>query len=300
MAATDSPLKRLITTFINDFAEWLLKSEVAFVTPQNIELHAHSDPIRADQIFTVKLADGRSVILHIEFQGRRSDVPMPLRELDSLSRLALKFRDLEIYSVVFYVGNSAGRHDTGSHEIKNPTGGLTLSWQYKVIRLWKMNAQELIDVGKPALLGLIGQTQITEPEVLLPKVVSMVKTVPDAEMQKRLLSETMLLINDEEILTMLENLIEADEVLEETPLMRRLRTQGYEEGVEKGGLNKSRHDILKIVGLRFKPQSSLYQQIEQQLALITNGTMLDILLTTAVRCETITDFQKTLANVSQT
>jgi len=42
MAATDSPLKRLVTTFINDFAEWLLKSEVAFVTPQNIELHAHS------------------------------------------------------------------------------------------------------------------------------------------------------------------------------------------------------------------------------------------------------------------
>jgi len=41
----------------------------------------------------------------------------------------------------------------GSHQIKNPTGGLTLSWQYKVIRLWKMNAQELIDMGKPALLG---------------------------------------------------------------------------------------------------------------------------------------------------
>jgi len=91
------------------------------------------------------------------------------------------------------------------------------------------------------LLGLIGQTQITEPEVLLPKVVSMVKTVQDAEMQKRLLSETMLLINDEEILTMLENLIEADEVLEETPLMRRLRTQGGEE--------RSRHFYLEDCGI---------------------------------------------------
>jgi len=296
MAATDSPLKRLVTTFINDFAEWLLKSEVAFVTPQNIELHAHSDPIRADQIFTVSLADGRSVILHIEFQGRRTDVPMHLRELDSLSRLALKFRDLEIYSVVFYVGNGAGRHDTGSHQIKNPTAGITLNWQYKVIRLWEMNAQELIDLCKPALLGLIGQTQITAPEVLLPKVVSMVKTVQDAEMQKRLLNETMLLINDEEILTMLENLIEADEVLEETPLMRRLRTQGSEEG----SLDKSRQYILKIVALRFDPHISLYQQLEQQLALITNGTILDSLLTTTVQCNTITDFQTTLESASQT
>ena len=59
--------------------------------------------------------------------------------------------------------------DAVYHQIKNPTAGLTLNWQYKVIRLWKMNAQELIDMGKPALLGLIGQTQITEPEVLLPK-----------------------------------------------------------------------------------------------------------------------------------
>jgi hypothetical protein len=75
---------------------------------------------------------------------------MSLRELDSLSRLALKFRDLEIYSVVFYVGNGAGRHDTGSHQIKNPSGDLTLSWRYKMIRLWKMNAQELVNMGKPA------------------------------------------------------------------------------------------------------------------------------------------------------
>jgi hypothetical protein len=28
MAATDSPLKRLVTTFIDDFATWLLESEV--------------------------------------------------------------------------------------------------------------------------------------------------------------------------------------------------------------------------------------------------------------------------------
>jgi hypothetical protein len=291
MAATDSPLKRLITTFIDDFAMWLLESEVVVVTPHNIELYALSDPIRADQIFTVKLADGRSVILHIEFQGRRSEVPMPLRELDSLSRLGLKFRDFEIYSVVFYVGKGAGRNDTGSHQIKNPTGGITLSWQYKVIHLWKMNAEELMNMGKPALLGLIGQTQITDPEVLLPKVVERLKSISDAEMQKRLLSEMMLLINDEKVLTMLENLIEANDILEETPLMRRLRSQGGEE--------RSRHDILKIVELRFKPLLPFYQQIEQQLAGISNGTKLDVLLTTAVQCDTIADFQKTLDNVSQ-
>ncbi len=90
---------------------------------------------------------------------------------------------------------------------------------------------------------------------------------------------------------MLENLIETDDVLDETPLMRRLRNQGREEG--------SRHDILKIVELRFKPELPSYQKIEQQLARITNETKLDILLTTAVKCDTIADFLKTLENVSQ-
>jgi predicted transposase YdaD len=136
MAATDSPLKRLVTTFIDDFATWLLESEVDSVTPHNIELYAKPDPVRADEVFTVKLASGRTIILHIEFQGRRSEIPMPLRELDSLSRLALKFQDMELYSVVFYVGKGAGQDDTGIHEITNPKGEITLNWQYKVIRLW--------------------------------------------------------------------------------------------------------------------------------------------------------------------
>ncbi len=85
-----------------------------------------------------------------------------------------------LYSVVFYVGKGAGRHDTGKYQIKNPAGGLSLSWEYKVIRLWETKARKLLALGKQALLGLIGQTEITEPEELLPEVVAQVKTVSDA------------------------------------------------------------------------------------------------------------------------
>jgi len=120
MAATDNPLKRLVTTFIEDFAEWVLGTQVAGVTSRNIELYA--DTIRSDQIFLVKLIDKRTVILHLEFQGRRTDKPMSLRELDYLSRLTQTYRDMELYSVVFYVGHGAGRHDTGSYQVKSPTG----------------------------------------------------------------------------------------------------------------------------------------------------------------------------------
>ena len=222
---------------------------------------------------------------------------MPLRELDSLSRLALKFQDMELYSsVVFYVGKGAGQDDTGIHEITNPKGGITLSWQYKVIRLWKMKAEELVEMEKPTLLGLIGQTQITEPETLLPLVVEMVKTLPNVEMQKRLFTEMLLLIEDDEVLKMLDRLIENEDLLLNTPMMRRLRRQGFEEG----SLNKSHDAILKIVDIRFQPQSPLRQQFEQQLAPIVNETMLDMLLMTAVQCQTIVEFQTLLDGANKT
>jgi len=102
----------------------------------------------------------------------------------------------------------------------------------------------------------------------------------------------MLLIDDDEVLKMLERLLENDDLLLDTPMMRRLRTQG--------SLNQSRDDILKIVDIRFQPPFSIRQQFEQQLALIMNGTVLDMLLMTAVQCQTIVEFKTVLDNANKT
>jgi hypothetical protein len=40
MAATDHPLKRLVSTFIGDFATWILNSPVRETHPLNVELPA--------------------------------------------------------------------------------------------------------------------------------------------------------------------------------------------------------------------------------------------------------------------
>jgi len=87
MAATDHPLKRLVSIFIDDFAAWLLNSPVRKAHPLNVELLA--DRFATDQVFRVTLADGRDLVLHIEFQGRRSDPPMPWRMLEYMPRLAV-------------------------------------------------------------------------------------------------------------------------------------------------------------------------------------------------------------------
>jgi hypothetical protein len=176
----------------------------------------------------------------------------------------------------------------------------TLAWQYRVIRLWQMRAEELLAVGRPALLALIGQTQMERPETVLPDVVARMRSVPDTEMRGRLLAALTALIPEEEIVAMVERLIDREELLLDTPFLRRLR----EEARQEGALAARRHSILDVLVVRFDPPVSVYQQIERQIETIADEANLTQLLAAAIRVESVADFQATLAqnrrpNVSQ-
>lgn len=95
MAETDDPLKRLLHTSIKDFAAWLLNTEVVDAQTVNIELPG-GEPVRADHLFRVLLANGRTALLHIEFQGRSSRKPMKWRMLDYMTRIAEAERDIDL------------------------------------------------------------------------------------------------------------------------------------------------------------------------------------------------------------
>jgi len=144
MADTDSPLKQLFRAFITDGAAWLLQADVRDAHPLNVELPAET--LAADQVFHVILADERALVLHIEFQGRTSHQPMEWRMLEYMTRLAYTHR-LSLRSVVIYVGRGAGAGDTGRYQVNGPDGTPTLTWQYSVIRLWQMRAEELLARG---------------------------------------------------------------------------------------------------------------------------------------------------------
>jgi len=119
MAETDSLLKRLVSTFILDFAPWLLGTAVQDARPLQSELPAAT--MAVDQVFQVILADGRALLLHLEFQGRRSHVPMPWRMLEYMPRLAYTYRS-GLESVVVYIGRGAGADDTGIHQVNGLEG----------------------------------------------------------------------------------------------------------------------------------------------------------------------------------
>jgi predicted transposase YdaD len=325
MADTDSPLKQLFSAFITDFAAWLLQADVHAAYPLTIELPAET--LAADQIFHVTLADGHVLVLHIEFQGRTSHQPMEWRLLEYMTRLAHTHR-LDLWSVVLYVGRGAGAGDTGHYQVNGPDGTPTLAWRYGVVRLWQMHAEELLAVGRPALLALVGQTQMESPETVLPDVVARLRNVPDPERRGRLLAALTALIPEEAMIAMVERLIDREELLLDTPFLRRIREEGRQEGREEGrqearaagyaegraaGLHTGlaeghtvgrvegilaarRHSILDVLVVRFDPPSSVYQQIERQIETLTDEAHLAQLLAAATRLESVAAFQAVLGS----
>ena len=297
MASTDSPLKRLVSTFITDFAAWLLKAQVREARPLNIELPGET--LAVDQVFRVVLADGRQVIVHIEFQGRRSYPPMPWRMLEYISRLAQTYR-LELLSVVFYIGRGAGANDTGHHQVQSPTGSVTPLWQYEVICLWQTPAEDLLTLDSPALLALVGQTQVAQPEVVFPAVVARLRQEPDRERQRQLLTALLALITQEEWIHMVERALELeDELMAESPFLRRIRDEGREEGRTAGSLTAWQRAILETLAVRFTFPEAVRESVEQRLATITDEAQLATLHTVAVQSTQFADFLASLEGIAQ-
>ncbi len=282
----------------------MLGDQVASVRPTNIALLPSEDEIRADEIFDVTLTDGRILNLHIDFQGIRSHRPMPWRVLDYISRIAETYHR-DVCSVVIYVGKGAGSDDKGRHQVKCSDGKVILSWRYRVIHLWKMKAEKLLKLNRPALLALIGQTQVDNPQKVLPQVVKRLRAVADDEMRGRLFTALLALMNDKEMIDMIERMIARDNLLLDTPYIRRWRDEGFKEGREdgreegrkEGSVITRRRTLLEVLASRFEPPLPVYQEIEEGLSSISNEKKLKTLLTTAVQSEDLTAFKNVMDNL---
>lgn len=164
-----------------------------------------------------------------------------MAETDSLLKRLVSTFILD--SVVMYIGRGAGADDTGIYQANGLDGAPVLAWRYRVIRLWQMQAEELMAVRQVAPLALLGQTQIARPEVILPEVVNRMRRVADVALRGHLLAALLALLPDEEMITMVDRLLEEDEWLLELPYQRRIRAEGRREGEAEV--------LLRLLRLRF-------------------------------------------------
>jgi predicted transposase YdaD len=213
--------------------------------------------------------------------------------------------------VVIYVGEGAGSNDNGRHQVKCSDGKITLSWRYRVIHLWKMKGEKLLKLNRPPLLALVGQTQIDNPDKLLPKVVNRLREVEGDETRGRLFTALLALMRDQEMIDMIERMIAKDNLLLDTPYIRKWREEGRDEGrkegrdegrdegIKEGSVIAHRRDLLDVLALRFEPALPLYQELEEGLSTVTNERKLKTLLTSAVQSEDLAAFQSVMGNLKR-
>lgn len=305
MTDTDNPLKSLILTYKETFAEWLLGKRLRSVRTLTIELPASRQ--RSDLLFEAVSEDGNVGLLHIELQGKRSAAPMPWRMLDYMSRTArhewgrrAPQGSLSLQSVVLYVGAGAGAGDSGEYALTNFMDRPSLAWRYDVIRLWELEADAVLQMDKPALMALVGQMRMTEPERIVPAVLGRIQAVPDGEQRSELLTALINLIGDEGVLKMIERMIDME--LLDTPYLRRIRQESWEKGVGEGrqegrreGVEEGlRAAVLAAVTARFNPPVQTYQRLEHRLRQVRDVSVLPRLLETIIRANTLDEFQSQL------
>lgn len=289
--------------------------------------------VAADSLWRVQLRDGRECILHLEFQGRRSEYPMPIRMLNYLARLARDY-SLPIFSVVLYFQQGAGRYDTGHHQHLDPHGEVVLAWHYRVIHLWRMKAEELLALGQRSLLPLASLMQFQNPSETLPKIVTAIRAEPDERLQSQWLKQLLGLMTDEELTTMTEQLLsELDlEELREFPFLwkqyqrmvakaeekaeelaaqanarqAQLNAQEAQLNAQEARLNAQQtqlsvrqmvcDNVLEVLVTRFALTLPDYRRIEHTLAKLTELEQLRTLLRLAARAVELTEFEQGLAN----
>ncbi|MCG8347003.1 MAG: hypothetical protein MI924_04405 [Chloroflexales bacterium] len=283
MGIFDRLLKQLVADYRHDFAAWLLGSEVDAVEPLTVELPA--ELLRADMVFHVQLSDGRATVLHIEFQGRGGHRLMPWRMLDYMGRLAEQHQ-VPVTSAVLYLERNAGSRDTGRHQHRCADGSVALAWNYQVIHLWRMNAEDLLMLGRRSLLPLVAFTPFQRPDETLPQIIAAIRTEPDQRRQILLLKQLIDLLQDEELIAMTEQLLSTED-LEELK-----RFPALWRDVQRIQRETAREYLLDALATRFNPPAQDYRQVEKAIAAIDDLERLNMLFRRALLAADFASFAR--------
>jgi hypothetical protein len=146
-----------------------------------------------------------------------------------------------------------------------------------------------------------------KPTETLPEVVRQLREVEDKALRKRLSTSMIALLNDKEMAQMVEQLLEEDGLLMDTPWLRKIRIQAREEAIVEGraegraeGVRQSRQqDILNILKWRFDPTISMYEEVMHTLTVSTDVGQLETFLKLAIEVKKIEEFRTKLAELTK-
>ena len=262
----DGVMKRLVRGYAKHFARWLTE-EAVFVRALDIELK--NQHLFADALLEV-LLDAKSALLHIEFQTY-DDPEMEMRLLEYNVLASRQYRHLPVYSYVIYL-RKAGRIAESPLVRTFPDGEEIHRFFYRVIKLWEIPAEAVLQTGWLGVLPLVTLTDGgKQPEV----VKEMIDRLASAQEYDLLaISEViggLAFRNSPELEWFKRRFSMFQDILRDSPIYQEIIEQGLEKGREEGRIQEQREMLMRLVQLRFP---ELFALAKQQADGITNPEIL--------------------------
>lgn len=298
----DLPFKLALQNegFARAIASWVTGQLIVAIKPLKSSYVRPIAELHADNILQITAADGTVSHFHLEVQGASSHRDMALRMFDYGSRILCQSNDLKtrLYSVVLYVGEGAGKNDSGIWEFGTPPLGV---FQYHVIKLWQIEASELLKQDNAALLALLPQSKMRAPEAELRAAMEKIYQLEDKEQVANLLAILKMLNPEKGLRHMIDLFINEKEILNSTPFLRdaylEWHGKGLEEGREEGMLQGQAYAILELLNFQFNLNTD-EQHIVTGLLRPMDREKLSHTLKQAVQAEKFSNFKTWLTQQS--
>jgi len=310
----DSLMKRLVRRYARQFVRWL-SAEAVFVRALDIELQ--NQHLFADALLEVML-HGTSALLHLEFQTYDdADMEVRLQEYNVLA--SRQYEHLPVYSYVIYL-RKVGEVAVSPLVRSFPDGEEVHRFFFRVIELWEVAAEVLLQAGWPAVLPLVTLTKGGKrPEV----VKEMIDRLASAEEYDLLAIAQVLgglvfktgpeLAWFRKRFSMFQDILSESWVYQEIGQkyleqgLEQGREQGLEQGLEQGvekgreeerqqELQRQRQTIIGFVQRRFPEITAL---AEQQTAKITDPETLQTVILKLLDAQVLEEASQILLSINK-
>lgn len=261
----DNTCKYLAETYPQDFAQWLLGTEISKVEILKTELNL--EPIRADSLIFLKVGNK---ILHIEFQTTpKSKTPLDFRMLDYYTRLKRQYW-CEIEQVMIFL-----QPTTSDIVLNHQYVDTNTIHRYRVIRMWEEEPAPLLN--NPALLPLATLAKTDSAENLLTQIAGAVDMIESRKVRENISVCTQLLAGLRFDRGLLKQLFRED-IMEESVV--------YQDILQKGELRGKKGEAVELVNRQLKRRfGNLPVTIEQQFPNLALSQLEDL-------AEELLDFQQ--------
>ncbi|MBD2048345.1 DUF4351 domain-containing protein [Coleofasciculus sp. FACHB-64] len=230
----DNTCKYLAENYPDEFAKWLLSSEVSDI--QVIKSELSLEPIRADSVIFLQVANQ---ILHLEFQtSAQSTPPLDFRMLDYYTRLKRQY-GCEIVQVAIFL-----QATTSELVFRQQYTDTNTRHQYRVIRMWEEDPTPLL--ANPALLPLATLARSDSPRALLEQVATGVARIEKTTERQNILACAGVLAGLRFKKDLIQQLFR-EEIMQESVIYQDILQKGEQRGLRQGEVAL----ILRQLRLRF-------------------------------------------------